>query len=469
MKNSLPFFALILFFQSAFAQTSIPDSSMISGTWTAANSPYIIEGRAIVPNGQTLTIEPGVEVRLRSSASPTASWFDYSAGNVGVIRVEGQIIANGTDTNKIVFTRNNAGYWGTILIDENASANTSFTHCIIEYSKESRNVTGISFPVTFNAGLSIYKSTITFENNLLRENRQAGLFVREVDSILILNDNDFYNNGTNGLVISESTVHSINNVFYDNSRAASGFVSAIRCSGADAFLVGNLIYNNDDFGIFTNNNGNVHIVNNTIFGNAQGIRVENGANTFITNSIVQGNNTNFATSGTIGGATIEMEYSLTDDASFPNNVTDLGGNILNSDALFMNPAASNFTLQSASPAIDAGKPSTTGLNLPSEDLARNPRISNATIDLGAFEKPQGLGSAQPAELLTTQVYPNPVKDILRVATQGATTVSILALDGTRLGTYFTKTIDLSHLKNGVYLIKIRNAFGEVTYQKVVKH
>ena len=71
------------------AQTTIPDNTNINGNWTLANSPYIIEGRAIVPFGQTLTIEPGVEVRLKSSTSPTPSWFNYDSGNIGVIRVQG--------------------------------------------------------------------------------------------------------------------------------------------------------------------------------------------------------------------------------------------------------------------------------------------------------------------------------------------------------------------------------------------
>ena len=133
MKNTIftsILFTLIVCY--SFGQTTIPDNTNISGIWTVANSPYIIEGRAIVSNGQTLTIEPGVEIRLQSSTSPTPAWFDYGSGNVGVIRVQGEIIANGTTTNPILFTRNNTGFWGTILIDENAANTSSFSNCIIE-------------------------------------------------------------------------------------------------------------------------------------------------------------------------------------------------------------------------------------------------------------------------------------------------------------------------------------------------
>jgi hypothetical protein len=171
---------LILSFQFGFGQTTIPDSTNVSGNWTVANSPYIVEGRAIVPNGQTLIIEPGVEIRLRSSASPTSSWFDYAAGNVGVIRVQGEIIANGTTTAPITFTRNNSGFWGTILVDESSSTTSSFTNCIIEYAKESRNVTGISAPVSFNGGISVYRSSLSINQNEFRGNKINGLYIREV-------------------------------------------------------------------------------------------------------------------------------------------------------------------------------------------------------------------------------------------------------------------------------------------------
>ena len=163
-KIKITFALTLLIAMNCFGQTTITDNTNINGNWTVANSPYIIEGRAIVPNGQTLTIEPGVEIRLRSSASPTPSWFDYGSGNVGVIRVQGEIIANGTSSNPILFTRDNTGFWGTILMDGNAATTSSFTNCIIEYAKESTNVTGIASPLSFNGGISVFKSTVSINH-----------------------------------------------------------------------------------------------------------------------------------------------------------------------------------------------------------------------------------------------------------------------------------------------------------------
>jgi parallel beta-helix repeat protein len=367
-----------------FGQTTILDNSNISGSLTVANSPYIIEGRATVPVGQTLTIEPGVEVKLKSSASYLSTWFDFAAGNVGVIRVKGNIIANGTSQNPIIFTRNNTGNWGAILLDENTSSNSSFLYCIVEYANETRNVTGITSVVSFDGGISVYKSNPSIVNTVFRYNRVNGLYIVEVSSLLSFSKSSFYDNGANGLVIELSVVNAINNKFFDNSLTTSGSVSAIRSSGSTVYLVGNLIYNNDDFGIYTKNNGNNYLINNTIYGNFQGIRVESGANTYIYNSIIQNNTTNFATSSP-GGAIIELRNSMTNPATLPSTVADSGGNLFNSNAFFTNITLFDFSLQNNSSCIDNGNVNTAGLNLPIQDILGNPRIDNNVIDIGATE------------------------------------------------------------------------------------
>lgn len=458
---------LILSFEFGFGQTTIPDSTNVSGNWTVANSPYIVEGRAIVPNGQTLIIEPGVEIRLRSSASPTSSWFDYDAGNVGVIRVQGEIIANGTTTAPITFTRNNSGFWGTILVDESSSTTSSFTNCIIEYAKESRNVTGISAPVSFNGGISVYRSSLSINQSEFRGNKINGLYIREVTTSFDFSNNIFYANGSNGSTIEQSTVNTINNIFFNNSTSASGQVSAIRSSNSTVFLVGNLIYDNDDFGIFTTNGGNNYLVNNTIFRNSQGIRVENGANTFIYNSIIQNNTINFAT-GDVGGASVEIQNSLTDDTSFPANITDVTGNILASDALFVDSGANDFRLQSTSPAIDSGDPSTTGLKIPSLDILGNPRIDNSIVDLGATEFQQSFSSTENTFSTGLKIYPNPTHDLLNIVCDNIESVSIYSIEGKLLSKHFTNKIDMSGYSAGVYLLKIEDISGQTETARIIK-
>src|SRR3972149_12202018 len=57
------FFSLCI---HSFSQTSIPAGN-VSGTWNLAGSPYQIQGSIQIPDGQTLTIDPGVTVDFQGT------------------------------------------------------------------------------------------------------------------------------------------------------------------------------------------------------------------------------------------------------------------------------------------------------------------------------------------------------------------------------------------------------------------
>ena len=64
---------------------------------------------------------------------------------------------------------------------------------------------------------------------------------------------------------------------------------------------------------------------------------------------------------------------------------DTSNGDINADPMFVNPAAGQFQLQPTSPCIDAGDNLAPGLVGISKDLAGNPRINGAAVDLGAYE------------------------------------------------------------------------------------
>ncbi|WP_198517120.1 InlB B-repeat-containing protein [Tenacibaculum sp. SZ-18] len=83
---------------------------------------------------------------------------------------------------------------------------------------------------------------------------------------------------------------------------------------------------------------------------------------------------------TFPNGNIQVKNSLSFDGFF--NVTNT--NTLSSNPLFTDDANNDFTLQSGSPAIDAGSSSDVPSEI-TEDLAGNARISGGSVDMGAYE------------------------------------------------------------------------------------
>src|SRR5690349_2872460 len=114
------FFQIIFFlfcYFNAASQTNISGGVYTNTTWTFVNSPYIVVDTVVVFPGVTLTIEPGVEIRFADSTI-----LDVRQGN---------LIAEGTQTDSIIFTSNSnnpvPGVWHGIYLHE--CPYSSFNFC----------------------------------------------------------------------------------------------------------------------------------------------------------------------------------------------------------------------------------------------------------------------------------------------------------------------------------------------------
>jgi Secretion system C-terminal sorting domain len=85
-----------LIVSSLHAQTSVSGGIYANTTWTLANSPYLMTGPVVVFPGKTLTIEPGVEVRVRYDGIPNTGLMHY-------LEIRGSLVAVGTLANPIIF------------------------------------------------------------------------------------------------------------------------------------------------------------------------------------------------------------------------------------------------------------------------------------------------------------------------------------------------------------------------------
>lgn len=222
MKLLLCFF--LLYCTLGIAQTTVPAGN-VSGTWTAASSPYQVQGLIVVQDGQTLTIEPGVTVEFASNAR---------------LRVKGNIIATGTQTNQILMTAQNiASGWQSIFLDSvNVASDSSiFKYCTIEYGKG----TGLFRILNF--------SKVRIENCVLQNGEAFGgacAFLSNTDAIFknnLIQNNDAQNNGGAFFIGGTGTCVFTGNTIINNN--ADNFGGAIvMYDPATPEFIGNTISNN---------------------------------------------------------------------------------------------------------------------------------------------------------------------------------------------------------------------------------
>ncbi len=99
MKKTLLTASIVASAAAANAAVLVNTDVTSDTTWTAANSPYILDDIIYVKNGATLTIEPGTIVR----GNPRTDLATFNPGAL-VITTEGRINAVGEANNPIIFT-----------------------------------------------------------------------------------------------------------------------------------------------------------------------------------------------------------------------------------------------------------------------------------------------------------------------------------------------------------------------------
>jgi Secretion system C-terminal sorting domain len=161
----------------------------------------------------------------------------------------------------------------------------------------------------------------------------------------------------------------LQNILFDGDRATLGGGGAFSQNGNGSFI--NLTFYNDSSkyggGLFITGSGADSIWNSIFWNDSAGT---SGSEIYNTTS-----------SGIILSYTLIRGGITGSEITGSGATTDGGGNIV-ADPLFVNPVSHDFNLTSSSPAINAG---TNSAVTASNDLAGNPRISDDTVDMGAFE------------------------------------------------------------------------------------
>jgi len=273
---------------------------------------------------------------------------------------------NGSSATGCTFNQNSAPYneGGAVYVD---GEDITFTDCTFsENTAGSGGAIYNNYPITVTDCI-FSENTATYDGGAIY-NYYGGDFVRC----------SFLNNSTEG---NGGALYMYDNGTFKDCLFAGN-------SAASTFQAGGAIYNNG----YTSTLKNCTIANNHAPNSRGGGISIKGGNFTLSNCILWGNTDGNADLMTKqfykNGGNTTISYSIYQDG-LPTGATD-GGNNSTADPLFANAAGGDFTLQSASPAINTGD--NTGVS--ATDLAGNPRVAGGTVDLGAYESQCAIPVAQ---------------------------------------------------------------------------
>jgi hypothetical protein len=438
----------------------------ISGRWTPAHSPYFVTCDVTVPTGQSLIIEPGVQVRFRGH---------YKFEVNGVLR------AIGTPTDSILFTRDyptEEAKWFGIRFWY-AQPGCSLSYCIVEYGKAdgAAGWYDAAGGGVFSLACSPTMLHCTLRYNWARDggggwhNDAGSPYI--ADCLVHDNVTAYYGGGISGWHSNPTIERTV--MIHNTGVVGGGFAwgqgapvvrnCTIANNTASQMGAGMLCW---DACISNFNMTSCIIANNTGIGVSF---VEPGNNVYHLryNDIFGNTGGNFAGNTPPGLGVLDHTNANGDPCDQFYNI------ILNPH--FVNAAASNYHLTAESPCIDAGDPA----------LPHDP--DNSVADIGAFFFDHGDNGQAPTtpsanpDLITSnalaQNYPNPFNPATSISfdllESGNVSLKVYNLMGQQVAELINSNLGAGHhvvqfnaenLPSGVYLYRLRA--GQFTaYQKML--
>jgi hypothetical protein len=412
------------------------------GTWTIEDSPIIIQGEVIIPPNHELFIESGVEVLFKTGNSQ-----NEKGNKIGNLRVLGVLVAEGSETSFIKFTRlGDSGKWGVIVL-ENVISPSYFKYCEIEHSQHVSNVAGAhdykgAISLKDNAQGIIANSSIHDNDlgiqisrtsagktpflymNYIYQNKIAGIFSFQ-SSHLIIEKNVIENSKTGILcthyaspIIRNNIIKNVNegvmSFHYSSSKLENNQINAnthgILAMDKCTILVYNTIIENADFAVTLDGNSEMLLENSSLvlIKNA-GINMDNQSSVFVQNSILWSmpDETNFSDSK----SKVTFSYSLFENQVENEQVELVKGNIMGMNPQFQDLLQGNYRLSCDvfdknrhSPCIDKGNP-TFAYN--DKTINWNTGWWTVLNDIGAYGGPRNSNWNLP-EIMKTEIASRPL-------------------------------------------------------------
>ena len=318
-KLDLLFVSIILFVNISFAQTSIPAGN-VSGIWTLSGSPYLVQGPIMIPNGLTLSIDPGVTVDFQGSYK---------------LYVQGRLLAVGTPVDSISFTTSDTSVgWLGIRFDNTPNTNdtSDLEYCKILYGKltgsgNDANGGGLYFLNFSKANISHCR----ISNNRASNGTGGGLHVENSNPKIFNNEisRNIGNDGGGGISCKNCSPLILGNDILSNSATigAGIYCTDYVYSSISSNIIQYNIANGSGGGIATRSYSEPMISDNLISNNyaafsGGGISADM-SNPLITNNIINNNAVN--SSG--GGIDYNNCNPIISDNRIAYNTAQYGGGI----------------------------------------------------------------------------------------------------------------------------------------------
>jgi len=448
--------------------TVVNISGNVFGNWTK-NNIYLVNSDIVIPQNNTLTIEPGTVIKFNGKHSLTAN---------------GCLEAIGNQNSKILFTSNNsnpsAGQWKGIYILNNQ---TIIKNSIIEFVENSIQIE-YSSPIFeenevrfFTYGINLNNNSKTvIKNNSIHDfnSYEYGTAIYISNCNTIVECNTIYNGAARGILVSDgSTIK--NNLIY-NIKAGVGITGGYN---SNARIENNIVhhcYTGINSGRMPLNGSCDLILNNTVYGNTIGIHSQ--SHPLIVSNLVINNISGTNQDASSSASPLAIAYNLVWNNSkenFGNCYIPGVGQIVNTNAngtpvdsyfnisvdpLFVNNVAP--ILSSSSPCFGAGDPtyaSYIGCNtsLMCSSIVLNVKKLNFNANIKSFPNPnQGiftLSNLKKTEALSINLFDMSGKKI------------IFQLEETNENELI---LNIQNVVPGIYILEISNPDSQKSFLKIIK-
>lgn len=422
---------------------------------------YKVSGNITVAQGETLEIEAGTQLLFIPGIE---------------FCIEGQLFANGNETDSIIFSRYDEGTtWGGIKFHDDESSQVSYARIdhaenygikVLNENVDNDEKIEICNTVIRDNGIGIYTNVVNaeFYNLEVYGNTECGIYTYDPDGAIYFAKN---------LKISNCNL-------YDNSSSTgegaiylsvltySYYINIINCNIYGNYSSSGAITVFDVIPYMANNN----IVNNYCYGVYNGDYATNTDQSYIGyNNVFNNTSGNYRNPPEYVGDIITMNQNGDSCDAFLN---------IEMDPLFVDVENYNFHLLDGSPCIDAGNNDSVYLDF---DHENNERIldgnnnGNAIVDIGAYEYVNPTNNSitkKESQKQMSFVYPNPTNGVIYLTEENFDKICIYDVTGRKMLVKFNQkqesnsTIDMSGYKNGIYyirLVKNNNTYSSIIVKK----